>query len=205
MRNQPLHPHTAAINHKQKNQSKIARHHALQWLTETFPNAFDNSNCIRPLKLGILHDILLHADKAEDAGISKSKLREAVVLFTRRLDYLACLKAREMRIDLHGKPTDVFVSADEAERASLKMRRRVEKSAKNAKKDFQKPQTSKSTSADIPMPEMQPAFSVQHPQQTSTCSAPTVTIKHKTTRSFDPNAVKRLKEKLGLAQKEEVI
>ena len=32
----------------------------------------------------------------------KGKLREAVVLFTRRLDYLTCLKAREMRIDLEG-------------------------------------------------------------------------------------------------------
>src|SRR5262245_21314590 len=102
MRKQELHPRTAVINKAQKNKSKKARTDALLWLAANFPAAFDNSLRIRPLKIGIMDDILLYADKAEEVGISKSKLREAVVLFTRRLDYLACLKLRELRIDLQG-------------------------------------------------------------------------------------------------------
>jgi ProP effector len=203
MKNQPLHPHTAAINNKQKNQAKLARHHALAWLAETFPDAFDNSTCIRPFKLNIMQDILLHTEQAHHAGISKSKLREAVVLFTRRIDYLTCLKAREVRIDLNGNSTDVHVSADEAERASLKIRRRVEKTAKNARKDLQTQHTLKPM--NIPVPEaQQPAFSADHLSQTAT-RTPSVTIKRKATRTFDPHAVARLKEKLGLAQKEEAL
>lgn len=68
-----------------------------------------------------MSDILQHAEKAEQVGISKSKLREAVVLFTRRLDYLACLKAREVRIDLHGNPV-AEVTEEEAEHASMKIK-----------------------------------------------------------------------------------
>ena len=201
MKNQPLHPHTAAINSKQKNHSKLARHDALAWLAKNFPKAFDNSTHIQPLKLGIINDILLHAEKAEKSGISKSKLREAVVLFTRRIDYLTCLKAREMRVDLKGELT-TQVSSEDAERAALKIRRRIEKSAKNARTAAPKkqpyPKQIISPAADAPAP--LPAFSAQ---QTTTTRTKPVTIKHKTARTFDPGAVARLKEKLGLVQKEE--
>lgn len=133
MRKQELHPRTAVINKNQKNKSKKARSDALLWLASNFPAAFDNSLCIRPLKVGIMEDILLHADKAAECGISKSKLREAVVLFTRRLDYLACLKLREIRVDLHGNEV-AEVSADEADHAAAKIKKRVEKSVRNARK-----------------------------------------------------------------------
>ena len=127
MKNQTLHPHTAAINHKQKIHATLARLDALNWLTETFPKAFDNTCSIQPLKIGILHDILAHAEQAQSAGISKSKLRQAVVVFTRRIDYLACIKAREMRVDLEGNPV-ARVTEEEAEHASSKIKRRAEKS-----------------------------------------------------------------------------
>nr|WP_253664881.1 ProQ/FinO family protein [Legionella micdadei] len=135
MRRQELHPRTAVINKTQKNKSKKARNEALSWLAVTFPQVFDNSLRIRPLKTGIMHDILAYADKAQEAGISKSKLREAVVLFTRRIDYLTCLKAREMRIDLDGNPV-AMVTEEEAERAAVKIKKRVEKSARNARKNL---------------------------------------------------------------------
>ncbi|MDF1677391.1 MAG: ProQ/FinO family protein [Legionellaceae bacterium] len=205
MRNQPLHPRTAALNHQQKNHSKIARLHALDWLAMRFPKAFDNQMYIQPLKIGILNDVLLHADEAEKAGISKSKLREAVVIFTRRIDYLTCLKAREMRIDLDGNSTEQ-VSLEDAERAALKIRRRIEKSAKNARATTTKKQpitTKQATPKDTTAPEPLPAFSAQ--QVATHSRAKPVTIKHKTVRTFDPSAVARLKEKLGLAQKEEAI
>ena len=197
MRNQPLHPHTEAINHKQKNHAKQARLKALAWLAEMFPQAFDNRHCIRPLKIGIMTDVLGYAEKAEAQQISKSKLREAVVVFTRRIDYLTCLKAREMRIDLEGNPI-THVSKEEAERAALKIKRRVEKSAKNERKEPPKPPAVKQIKTEGRMPEAPPAFSTQNITESPTHR---VTIKHKTARSFDPNAVARLKQKLGLAQK----
>lgn len=133
MRRQELHPRTAVINKTQKNKSKKARTDALLWLAANFPAAFDNSIRIRPLKIGIMDDILLHGDKAHEAGVSKSKLREAVVLFTRRLDYLACLKLRELRVDLQGNEVGE-VTAEEAEHAAAKIKKRVEKSIRNARK-----------------------------------------------------------------------
>lgn len=209
MRKQELHPRTEIINKKQKNQAKIARNEALNWLATVFPAVFDNSVRIQPLKLGIMSDILVHADKALAVGISKSKLREAVVLFTRRVDYLTCLKAREMRVDLTGHPV-AQVSEDEANRAAIKIKRRVEKSAKNARKPLaSKPPShvnlrandlTKYQEKQQDIPEHVFPFSAQ---SNVPCATPVV-IKHKATRVYDPKAVARLKEKLGLSRKRDM-
>lgn len=228
MKNQELHPRTAVINKSQKNRSKKSRIDALAWLSKTFPKAFNNDINIYPLKAGIMQDILAQADKAAEHGISKSKLREAVVLFTRRVDYLTCLKAREMRIDLEGNPVEP-VSEQDAEHAALKIKKRVEKSAKNARKNmmtktsaqaapsFNKTTTSANTSTrssyqfaaktdDNFMPIYPPRAPVvnHNVQQAQPARAEAVVVKRKTTRAFDPDAVARLKEKLGLSKKAEV-
>ncbi|KTD62451.1 ProQ/FinO family protein [Legionella shakespearei] len=220
MRKQELHPRTAVINKAQKNQSKKARSEALTWLAANFPAAFDNSLRIRPLKTGIMDDLLQYADKAAEAGISKSKLREAVVLFTRRLDYLTCLKAREMRIDLQGTVVSE-VTEEEAEHAAVKIKKRVEKSVRNARKVLAaKPVTNSSSASSsgyaakssaysssasasddyLPTyPPRAPAYSSQNVAATPVRTA-SVVVKHKTTRQYDPSAVARLKEKLGLSR-----
>lgn len=227
MRKQELHPRTAVINKAQKNKSKQARTDALLWLAANFPEAFDNSLRIRPLKIGIMDDILLHADKATELGISKSKLREAVVLFTRRLDYLACLKLREMRIDLHGNEVGE-VSAEEAEHATTKIKKRVEKSARNARKVMTE-KTSNPTSSNQQNTSFQAKTSQvspsaedhfpTYPVRSSTYNslnapaqpvrATAVMVKNKTSRQYDPDVVARLKEKLGLSrsleEKKEVV
>ncbi len=239
MRRQPLHPRTAVLNEKQKNSSKLARFSALNWLKTQFPEAFDNSLRIRPLKLGIMNDVLAHAEEAKKSGISKSKLREAVVIFARRIDYLTCLKAKEMRIDLNGEPV-APVSEEEAENAATKIRKRVEKAARNARKQL----AAKVASSPSPKPGYvsQPTsidhtrsafdygsknqgssskrtyanshanrntydqrdldFYPEREQRKAPQQASSVVIKHKPTRQFDPNAVARLKEKLGLSRKE---
>lgn len=221
MRKQELHPRTAVINKTQKNQSKRARTEALLWLAATFPAAFDSSLRIRPLKTGIMSDILLHADKAAEVGVSKSKLREAVVLFTRRLDYLACLKLREMRVDLYGNDV-AEVSAEEADHAAAKIKKRVEKSIRNARKamaertsshhasaypnGYSSKAATPSSSTDDYFPTY-PTRSYAAPAQPARSAA--VVVKHKTTRQYDPDAVARLKEKLGLSrsleEKKEVV
>lgn len=189
MRKQVLHPHTATINCQQKNSSKKAREAALQWLTETFPEAFNITRYIRPLKQGIMRDILAYAEQAAVAGISKSKLREAVVMFTRRLDYLACLKAKEMRIDLAGNAVSA-VTEEEANNAALKIKKRIEKSAINSKKNsVDKIKTISSTDQAISTENM------------TIENKPAVTIRRKVTRPYDPDMVQRLKDKLGLVRR----
>lgn len=215
MRKQELHPRTAVINKAQKNSSKKARSDALLWLATAFPAAFDNSVRIRPLKSGIMDDILQHAEKAAEQNISKSKLREAVVVFTRRLDYLTCLKSREMRIDLEGNEVGV-VTEEEAEHASAKIKKRIEKSVKNARKMLSEKSgspantsatkstylsKSKNNTPYVGDEDFFPVYPTRQAIQTPVAKpSPAVVVKHKTTRQFDPSAVARLKEKLGLSK-----
>lgn len=214
MRKQALHPRTAAINRIQKNQAKQARMDAITWLSKKFPQAFDNSNMIRPLKCGIMHDILQYAEEALQDGISRSKLRQAVVVFTRRLDYLACLKARESRISLSGEPVET-VTDEDAARAALKIKKRIEKGIKNAKKEALSTQRSTQNVSRAAhtatylhseeaatshtyyrFSEKSDACSFVAPSPVSKSSS--VLVKHKPNRQFDPDAVARLKAKLGL-------
>lgn len=201
MKKHELHPRTAVINQKQKNLSRKARLDALRWLAETFPKAFDNSIRIRPLSLGIMQDILNHPAAI---GQSKSKLRQAVVLFTRRIDYLICLKSREMRINLEGEVVSQ-VTEEEASLAVVKIKKHVEKSAKIARKNLM--QSVVVSKSNQPVQEPSPVFSERlqdyNPQQTSSSSAKnaSVVITHRQNRQYDPDAVARLKEKLGLSRK----
>lgn len=196
MRRQELHPRTMRVNNKQKSLSKKARDEALQWLAATFPQAFDNTLSINPLKHGIMEDILAHADTAAEAGVSRSKLREAVVIYTRRIDYLTTLKAKEMRIDLEGNPV-TSVTEEEAERASQKIKKRVEKCAKNARKVPTHAQVQKPTYPHSSYS----GSSVERPDSgVNTVGKPAVIVKTKSTRQYDPEAVARLKKKLGLSK-----
>ena len=200
-----LHPLTAYINKKQQIQSKKQRTEALSWLAQQFPEAFDNTIRIRPLKIGIMQDILNYSDIASKAGISTSKLREAVVLFTRRVDYLTCIKAQEMRIDLHGNAICV-VTVEEAQTAAHKIKRHIEakgrqlqqESGQTFRTDYKPNKRETLSSQNIPsMSERGESTPLTTPQ-----TRPDVIIKHKTARTFDPSAIARLKEKLGLVAAE---
>lgn len=211
MRRQELHPRTAVLNKSQKNQSKKSRNEALNWLAANFPLVFDTSLYIRPLKIKIMDDILAQAEGAQESGISKSKLRQAVVLFTRRIDYLACLKAREMRVDLQGNPV-APVTDEEAERASVKIKKRIEKSARNARKNIASKIPSHFTSTKTPSPQPPQDFVPRYPERPPAFSAAqstpvrtaAVVVKRKPSRQYDPDTVARLKEKLGLSRKAEI-
>lgn len=219
MRKQDLHPRTAIINKTQKNQSRQARNQALEWLAITFPKAFDNTLSIHPLKTGIVDDILKYAENIANTAISRSKIREAVVVFTRQIDYLTCLKAREMRIDLDGNPIEQ-VTEEQAEKAAMKIKKRIEKNARNARKMLNnslsassdiksRPTKSRLNSDTAPDPHYNPHYLERPPMFSAQNAAPTpvkspaVIVKHKTVRQFDPEAVARLKEKLGLSRKTE--
>lgn len=200
MRKQEKHPYTEIINAKQKNLSRQKRQEALSWLAKNFPQAFDNTQNIRPLKKGIMDDILKH-EKTKQANISSSKLREAVVIFARRIDYLITLKSREMRIDLEGNIVEP-VSEDEAMRAAQKIKKMVEKSVKNSRKTvLNTPGTARNYSSRGYNFEQNNLID----DNKANNKTPAITIKNKTTRNFDPTAVLRLKEKLGLAREKETV
>lgn len=196
MKKNQLHPRTEIINSKQKRQGREARIKALNWLAKKFPKAFDNTQNIYPLKIGIMDDILAYAEDAQKEGISKSKLRQAVVVFTRRIDYLACLKAQEYRIDLNGCSCEQ-VSEEEASTAAQKIKKRVEKSIKNQKKA----QDTASAKTSLPVYEHRSHFLEREP----VAKKIEIVFKNKSVKNFDPDAVSRLKSKLGLARKTEEV
>ncbi|OGV25901.1 MAG: hypothetical protein A3F18_03015 [Legionellales bacterium RIFCSPHIGHO2_12_FULL_37_14] len=172
---------------KEKHQAKNSRQVALRWLQTKFPEAFDNQIRIRPLKIGIMQDILEYADKAAKLNISKSKLREAVVLFTRRLDYLVCIKAQEHRIDLFGQKAEK-VTPQEAESASNKIKKRIEKANKHTNTKQQATPRQSSMYHEKPM------------QITSLKSLPAITIKRKFMPATEANIMHKLKEKLDITE-----
>jgi len=138
-RNKSIHPRSEAQMKVEKAESRKARVEALVWLSNTFPEAFNTDERIRPLKVSIMADILAYADGSpavsrQGAPISRSKLREAVAMFSHRMDYLTCLKAREDRIDLEGNVVGT-VTEEEAELASATIKKRIETVIRNSRKN----------------------------------------------------------------------
>ena len=212
-RKHSLHPLTAVINKTQRHLSKQHRTQALCWLAEYFPEAFNNTSRIRPLKAGIMDDVLYHHEQAAKDGISRSKLRQAVVVFTRRLDYLTCLKAQEMRIDLSGNPVTP-VTPEEALQAAQKIQKHLAKKLRMSQQN-EAPQTkapswrlgansNPKTAEAISITNAYVGSSSQqvqnhfHEPQSIRREQPTITIKRKMPRNDDPSTIARLKEKLGL-------
>ncbi|NBX85544.1 MAG: activator of prop osmoprotectant transporter [Gammaproteobacteria bacterium] len=197
MKKNLLHPRTEDINLKQKVQCRQERAKALNWLVEKFPKAFNTSESIHPLRIGIMEEILEYAAEAQQSGISKSKLRQAVVVFTRRIDYLACLKAQECRINLMGESCEL-VTEEEASMAAQKIKKRIEKNIKNQKKSQE----------HTYIKTYQTAYDnhqrTHASERDGTSKKIEIVFKNKTIRNFDPEAVNRLKSKLGLSPKVEV-
>lgn len=128
-----LHPSTVIINNAQREKSREAVRHVLAWLSKTFPKAFNIDGAIRPLKIGILQDILAYAEQHGGLPCSKSKLRKALVVFTRRMEYLTCVKMRDIRINLNGEEVEP-VSEDGAKLAVQRIKKTIEKNLRSRRK-----------------------------------------------------------------------
>lgn len=129
-----IHPRTEQVNKQQVQDANKLRVDALEWLAETFPEAFNTEKRVRPLKKGILQDVL---DYIEENSIetehSRTKIREAIIMFTRRMEYLVCVKCRNDRIDLNGEFAGE-VTDEEAEYSAEKIRLHVEAAIEKAEK-----------------------------------------------------------------------
>ena len=83
---------------------------ALEILYKTFPKAFVKDGDIKPLKIGIFDDIKDRASSIE--GLSLSKVRSALRMYTTRLKYLYSLKAGAHRIDIDGNEIEDVLNAE---------------------------------------------------------------------------------------------
>lgn len=108
---------------------------ALELLYVHFPKAFIKDGDCKPLKIGILDDLKERIAGIE--GLSVSKVRAAVRVYTTRLRYFYSVREGVHRIDLDGNETDV-VNAEHAEYArerftEINNRRRTDKAKGSGK------------------------------------------------------------------------
>jgi ProP effector len=202
--NESLHPVTQEVNRHQIEQSNKARIDALAWLSETFPEAFNTEKRVRPLKKGIMEDIFAYLEEHPSALPSKSKLREAVVMFTRRMEYLVCLKCRNDRIDLQGNFSE-GVTEEEATFATNKIQEHIRRSMTQYDSDSSFKSRTKSAK---PQEKVNDDVKSKHHSAQSTLSAASsssglsvgnktqVTIKRKVPKRIDPEAMLKLQAKL---------
>lgn len=111
---------------------------ALELLYKHFPKCFIKEGDCKPLKIGILEDLRSKIEGIE--GLSISKARAAVRLYTSRLRYHYCCKEGAKRIDLDGNEIDT-ISAEHAEYAKkcFEEINAKRKAANSNKKGFKKP------------------------------------------------------------------
>ncbi len=179
-----IHPRTQQINSDQQAKARKACLDTLKWLAEEFPNTFNTELKVRPLKIGIVNDLIAYIDKHHIKTISRSKLRKALVVFTRRMEYLVCLKHQEFRVDLEGNEV-AQVTKEEASQAQEKIRSHVEKNIRG--KQQVKRHCAISSSHEFPV--------IKEFKSTTE-----VLVRKKVAKRYDPEAVARLKEKLRLAK-----
>lgn len=85
---------------------------ALATLCKFFPKTFLVKGEIRPLKVGIIND-LLTSPIFEQLGWSRNMVRRAVRFYATSPQYLKCVKEGAMRIDLDGNDADMVTATHE--------------------------------------------------------------------------------------------
>ena len=103
----------------------------LELLYKTFPKAFVKDGEVKPLKIGIFDDLKERIASVE--GLSITKVRAALRMYTARLKYLYSVKEGVARIDLDGNATEDLVNAQHESYAKERI------AEINAKRKTQKP------------------------------------------------------------------
>lgn len=121
------HPKTLAVNQEQQQASKDALLATYDWLVNTFPAAFTFKRYEKkPLKIGIIKDIIDYLEKNPTTDTSKTKVRLALVTYTRQKNYIMTLTENATRIDLDGNDAGI-VTKEEAESAIKKLSKKIKK------------------------------------------------------------------------------
>ena len=117
--------------------TKKERLSVIDWLIDYFPAAFfKKSHEVRPLKIGILNDILEFYDRLEAPTFSKKKIRDAVSFYSSSPAYLSNHKEGSARIDLFGNEVDV-VTREQAHYALQRFQERYLAKHQKTKDDAQ--------------------------------------------------------------------
>jgi ProP effector len=109
---------------------KKEKNQIIDWLVEYFPAAFfKKSVLIKPLKIGILDDLIDFYERLDSPPFSKKALKEALSYYSSSPGYLSCQKPKTARVDLYGIEVDV-VTPEQAQYAQQRFEERYRK--KNA-------------------------------------------------------------------------
>jgi ProP effector len=107
--------------------SKKEKLQTIDWLIEHFPSAFfKEASQIKPLKIGIFHDIIDFYDRLENPPFSKKLLRDALTYYSASPAYLSCQKTSQARVDLFGNEVDI-VTEDQAKYAHRRFQQHYSK------------------------------------------------------------------------------
>lgn len=103
--------------HQEAKSEKSQKLRILDWLIETFPAAFfKKSSDVKPLKIGILEDIIEFYQRLDSPPFSKKCLRLALNYYSASPYYLKSQIEGAARIDLSGNEVD-YVSSQQAKYA----------------------------------------------------------------------------------------
>ena len=116
----------------------------LELLYKTFPKAFVKDGEVKPLKIGIFDDLKERIASVE--GLSITKVRAALRMYTARLKYLYSVKEGVARIDLDGNATEDLVNAQHESYAKERI------AEINAKRKPQKPKNNTGTKNFVKKP-----------------------------------------------------
>ena len=114
---------------------------SLEILYKAFPKAFIKEGDAKPLKIGIFDDLKSRISSLD--GLSVSKVRAALRLYTSRLKYLYSVKEGAVRVDVDGNECGDVVSAEHASYAKerikeINAKRQPAKQNVKPKKNFKK-------------------------------------------------------------------
>ncbi|MDF1646339.1 MAG: ProQ/FinO family protein [Legionellaceae bacterium] len=127
----------------------------INWLIEYFPAAFfRKTRYIKPLKIGILEDILAFHQQLDTPPFNKKILRDALTYYCTSPAYLSAQKEGKERIDLFGNEMGL-VTSEQAKYARLRYERQyLTPKAKQATPLFEQP---KDNSHPPSLPAKQPS------------------------------------------------
>lgn len=155
------------------NQSKFQNSkEIIAYLVEKFPKSFFLEGKVKPLKVGIFHDIVECLNNEKEQLISNKQLRLALRLYTSSWRYLEAMKEGAMRIDLAGNENELIdhVQAELAGARLAESKALVKKS--KPVKTYKKPPTTEkftksSSQADTKKPtaNKKPQKNKSHPAQ----------------------------------------
>lgn len=129
--------HNSNEGDKSDKESRLAHvKEALGLLYVNFPKAFIKEGNVKPLKIGIFNDLKGKIEGIE--GLTLSKVRAALRMYTSQLRYLHSVVEGAKRIDLEGNEIEDIITSEHVEYAKGRISEINAKSKPKSQKSFKK-------------------------------------------------------------------